>query len=70
MMSLFPIGTRVIVDKIHAGKVIGYGTYESSGKTHQGYIVKLDRGFWNTEHTNFISATVAHTDNVKKEPNG
>jgi hypothetical protein len=66
---MFALHQRVIVNGSHNATVVGFYTIPSvdtQSSSHVGYVIKLDEGFWNADHTVFSSHLVAHGDNLTK----
>lgn len=46
------------------GEIVGLGHTTNNGKTYPIYIVKPDQGFYNSDHTIFVSLLVCHQDGL------
>lgn len=64
---MFAIGTKVVItlDDVF-GTVCGHGFYQLDqyATMSPAYIISLDKGFWNEDHSVFTTCIVAHPDNV------
>lgn len=61
-MTPLYLGTKVVVDNNDTltGMITGYGV--ENGQFF--YIVKLEKGFWSKDETQFVSKFIVHSDNV------
>ena len=71
--TLLPIGTLVTIladthgESAATGLIAGHLAFtDERGTVHQGYAVRLDRGFYDPTATMFVSMIVAHVESVDR----